>query len=269
MQFLDRPRKPFGGAPPSWGRTKNKADNRKTELGLVRQDCLKKLAKKIHRFASDAVNHRPVVKRGGDAYAGAKAFTAAKRKPGRAGAQRIGRNGAVKKKAPIALRECDTLTPKYVCISYPGSRRQDLFWALKAVNLDLLLDVHAMSKVKVDQVFDPNWVPLDEAEHFQEFVGLEGWSKLKSHISGIDLEEFETEFDPVRALAGKRNKYGLGPHWFVNEWGKAAVNAVTKGWGVIIFERWGGEVSPWCRLERIFATQCLQFKYPGCVYVFK
>jgi hypothetical protein len=261
MQSLDRPCKPPGGGQACWGRAKDKADNRKVELSNVRHDRLKKLAKKIHNLAKDAFKHRPVAKAGGNAYAGAKTFTAKR------GNQRGNRKRGTK--APSALRECDTLEPNYVCISFPGNRRQDLFWALKAAHLDLLLDVHAMGKAKVDQVHDPNWIPLDEAEHFKEFVELEGWSKLKAHISSIDLEMFEAEFDPARALAGKRNKYGLGPHWFVNEWGKAAVHAAKNGWGVLIFERWGGDESPWCRLERIFATQLLEVKYPGSVYTLK
>ena len=78
---------------------------------------------------------------------------------------------------------------------------------------------------------------------------------------------FEAEFDPIRAMKGKRNVWGYGPYWFVNEWGKAAVHAVRNGWGVIIFKRWGGAASPWCRLEWIFCTQCLQIKYPGSVFV--
>jgi hypothetical protein len=130
-----------------------------------------------------------------------------------------------------------------------------------------------MSKKKFAEVLAPNWVALDDAvhaEHLQEFKQYEGWAKMIAHCSSIELMYVPNYvMDPlVKEKLDKENKYGLVPAWFVHEWTKAAVYAARHGLGVIMFKGWEGyDDSPWCKLERLFLTDCLVLAYPGSVLV--
>jgi hypothetical protein len=280
LQFGVRPKLDNNlGGQSGWGRTKEKINNSKSELRVVRRVCLKKMAKCIHRHTAEALHRKytEVAPPKDDEVVIAAAQTKppptpakheAKHEEGDSKGNKLQHN----KLPPIrkTVHPCESLEPRKLCISYPGLRRAELMQALVAAGLDLVLDVHAMAQRRVAETLAPNWVPLEDVEHLKEFRLYEGWAKMKAHCSSLELSFVPNyEMDPVlKATLDKENKFGLVPAWFVHEWTKAAVYAARNGLGIILFTGWEGyDDSPWCKLERLFLIDCLVLAYPGSVLV--
>ena len=145
-----------------------------------------------------------------------------------------------------------TLTPSHVTFSFWGKCRQQLWFVVKQLGIDIHTEVHMMNGMQAGNNTEP--VELKNLPKYDELKVLGGWSR------------FIWQLEKLPQDGGLGMEEGLAPAWFVREWGPAALWAAEHGLGVIVLSTWGGSESSNMELEHVFCEECLDILYPSSVH---
>jgi hypothetical protein len=144
-----------------------------------------------------------------------------------------------------------TLTPQIATFSYPGKTRNQLYYVLRQLGIDLDREVHVMNAT--DKLGGNQPMSLEQLPMYEQFKELGGWSRIiwqcekAVELGGLGMDE------------------GFAPAWFVRQWAPAAIWSAEHGLGVVLLSTWGGADSANMELEHIFCEECVEIYFPGSV----
>lgn len=154
----------------------------------------------------------------------------------------------------------DAVAPKMITLSFPGAEKGYLHFILKEMmhlNSHAGGDFYAMNETKSTVISKRKELP----NHWKSTLGgTKSWKEMIQLLKSIKVKGLYPFADGNSA-----------PHWFVDEWGKAAFycaqKSATQGTGVIILKNWPGyTLREYCHLEFLF-SKSLARVFPNSVYV--
>jgi hypothetical protein len=143
-----------------------------------------------------------------------------------------------------------SLTPEVAVFSYPGKTRNQLYFVLRQLGVDLDREVTVMNGAQKGSGSEPT--ELKYLPMYEDFRSLGGWSRI--------IWQCEKSV----AQGGLGMDEGFAPEWFVYGWAPAAIWAAQRGLGIVVLSTWGAD-SPNMELELIFCEECIEICFPGPV----